>query len=141
MIGPYISVGTPLSGTYTTRLQDEPREKKGGLKRSNSSPNIAKMMEDEGKQLPSVDRTSKPIKRCSVFEQEHFYSILNYFSESRSSNGSTPCPSISTCTRYIIKLAICTAVFSEVWVRLELVQHGVIGLKWACWVNLVSLTP
>ena len=51
------------------------------------------------------------------------------------------CPSIRTCPQYIIKLAICTAVFSEVWVRLELVQHGVIGLKWDCGVNLVSLTP
>ena len=32
---------------------------------------------------------------------------------------------------------ICTAVFSQV--RLGLVQHGVMGLKWACGVNLTNL--
>ena len=59
-------IGRQTSGTYIAKLQDEPREKKRGLQRSNSSPNIAKMMEDEGKQLPSVNRASKPIKRYST---------------------------------------------------------------------------
>ena len=31
-----------------------------------------------------------------------------------------------------MSFAICTALFSEVRVRLGLVQHGVMGLKWAC---------
>ena len=38
-------------------------------------------------------------------------------------------------------VAICTAVFSEVRVRSGLVEYGVMGLKWACGVNLKRLTP
>ena len=34
----------------------------------------------------------------------------------------------------------CTAVFSEVRVRLGLLQYGVMGLKWASGVNLTRLT-
>ena len=48
--------------------------------------------------------------------------------------------SVRTCPRYIMRFPICTAVFSEVRVRLGLVQYGVMGLKWACGVNLVRLT-
>ena len=46
-----------------------------------------------------------------------------------------------TCPRYIMRFAICTAVLSEVRVRLGLVQYGVMGLKWACGVNFTRLTP
>ena len=49
--------------------------------------------------------------------------------------------SVRTCQRYIMRFAICTAVFSEVRVRLGLVQYGVMGLKWACGVNLKRITP
>ncbi|XP_053387107.1 ubiquitin carboxyl-terminal hydrolase 8-like [Mercenaria mercenaria] len=60
--------GEGKGGTYVTRLKDEPSTLKSGLKRSNSSPNIAKMMEDESKlpqrkAPPSVDRGNKPVKR------------------------------------------------------------------------------
>ena len=41
------------------------------------------------------------------------------------------------CPRYIMRFAICTALFS----RLGLLQYGVMGLKWACGVNLVRLSP
>lgn len=55
-------------GTYTTRLRDEPSLPQSGLKRSSSSPNIAKMVEDEtsvtARQAPpSIDRGNKPLKR------------------------------------------------------------------------------
>ena len=66
------TAGQQPKGTYTAKLQDEPREKKRGLQRSNSSPNIAKMMEDEGKQLPSIDRASKPIKRYAPHKLAHY---------------------------------------------------------------------
>ncbi|KAK3095889.1 hypothetical protein FSP39_020374, partial [Pinctada imbricata] len=56
---------TPVSqqsGTYTTRLREEPTTPRRGLTRSNSSPNIAKMMtdEDKGPSIPTIDRASKP---------------------------------------------------------------------------------
>ena len=49
--------------------------------------------------------------------------------------------SVRTRPRYIMRFAICTAVFIEVRARLGLVQFGVIGLKWAFGVNLTRLTP
>ena len=58
---------------------------------------------------------------------------LHRFSESRSSNGSTP--TVCTYPRYIMRFAICTAVFSEIRIRLGLVQYGVLGLN-----RLVGLT-
>ncbi|CAG2252384.1 UBP5 [Mytilus edulis] len=56
------------AGKYTTKLKDEPTTSKRGLSRSNSSPNIAKMMEEEDKVTPlrpSIDRSSKPAQRES----------------------------------------------------------------------------
>ena len=62
----------PQTGSYTTKLKDEASTPRKGLSRSNSSPNIAKLMEDEEaarsvqpvrKIVPSVDRGSKPLKR------------------------------------------------------------------------------
>ncbi|WAR29496.1 UBP8-like protein [Mya arenaria] len=59
----------PQKGTYTTKLKDDNTTPKRGLSRSNSSPNIAKMFEDEGKSLPekkivpSVNRGIKPVEK------------------------------------------------------------------------------
>ena len=56
-----------LSGQLSvTKLKDEPTTTKRGLTRSNSSPNIAKMMFDEEqapKTRPTVDRAAKPQPR------------------------------------------------------------------------------
>ncbi|XP_022306135.2 ubiquitin carboxyl-terminal hydrolase 8-like isoform X2 [Crassostrea virginica] len=56
-----------LSGQLSvTKLKDEPTTTKRGLTRSNSSPNIAKMMFDEEqapKTRPAVDRAAKPQPR------------------------------------------------------------------------------
>ncbi|XP_052267863.1 ubiquitin carboxyl-terminal hydrolase 8-like isoform X2 [Dreissena polymorpha] len=57
------------SGTYTTKLKDEPETQRRGLSRSNSSPNIAKLLENEDRlvqqqrPLPSVNRGTKPVDR------------------------------------------------------------------------------
>ena len=57
---------------FTTRLKDElSTPKSHGLARSHSSPNIAKMMQDEDEAAsflhPSVDRTLKPAcTRCKI---------------------------------------------------------------------------
>ncbi|KAK3598059.1 hypothetical protein CHS0354_042432 [Potamilus streckersoni] len=58
------------SNTFTTKLKDEPSGLSrygGGLKRSSSSPNIAKLVEEEVREkkvpLPSVDRSKKPEMR------------------------------------------------------------------------------
>ena len=37
---------------------------------------------------------------------------------------------VHTCQQFIMRFTICTAVFIEVRVRLGLVQHVVMGLKW-----------
>ena len=42
---------------------------------------------------------------------------------------SSVCQSVRTCPLYIMRFTICTAVFSEVRVKLGLVQYGVMGLK------------
>lgn len=59
--------GDERQGTYTTKLKVEPQTTKRGLSRSNSSPNIAKMVEEEiaaeKKHVPSIDRGNKPLKR------------------------------------------------------------------------------
>ena len=52
-------------GVYKTKLKEESNSPSmgGGLKRSHSSPNIAKMMDEEQappKPMPQVDRTNKP---------------------------------------------------------------------------------
>ncbi|KAJ8311552.1 hypothetical protein KUTeg_010907 [Tegillarca granosa] len=61
-----------INGTYTAKLKDEPStETKKGLSRSYSSPNIAKLLEEEEnerlkktqKTTPSFDRSSKPESR------------------------------------------------------------------------------
>ncbi|CAC5425634.1 USP8 [Mytilus coruscus] len=60
-----------LPGKYTTKLKDEPTTTKRGLSRSNSSPNIAKMMEEEDKVTPlkpSIDRSNKPAQRYIIPE-------------------------------------------------------------------------
>ena len=48
---------------------------------------------------------------------------------------------VLTCPRCFMRFIICTAMFSVVRVRLGLVQHGVMGLKWACGVHLARLAP
>ncbi|XP_060069367.1 ubiquitin carboxyl-terminal hydrolase 8-like [Ylistrum balloti] len=58
---------TPQREVYKTKLKDESEQgRSGGLKRSFSSPDISKLMEDDGHikpNLPSVDRTKKPSQR------------------------------------------------------------------------------
>ncbi|XP_033725421.1 ubiquitin carboxyl-terminal hydrolase 8-like [Pecten maximus] len=58
---------TPQRDVYKTKLKDEPEQgRSGGLKRSFSSPDITKLMEEEGQlkpSMPSVDRTKKPSQR------------------------------------------------------------------------------
>lgn len=58
---------TPQREVYKTKLKDESEQgRSGGLKRSFSSPDISKLIEDEGPHkpsLPSVDRTKKPSQR------------------------------------------------------------------------------
>ena len=64
----------PAPKKYTTKLKDEPSTLKRGLSRSNSSPNIAKMMEDEeraessGHLKPDINRSNKPMQRQLVPE-------------------------------------------------------------------------
>ncbi|CAG2225089.1 UBP5 [Mytilus edulis] len=56
---------------HNKKLKDEPTTSKRGLSRSNSSPNIAKMMEEEDKVTPlrpSIDRSSKPAQRQLIPE-------------------------------------------------------------------------
>ncbi|XP_021379459.1 ubiquitin carboxyl-terminal hydrolase 8-like isoform X1 [Mizuhopecten yessoensis] len=58
---------TPQRGMYKTKLKDESEQgRSGGLKRSFSSPDITKLMEEETLRkpdLPSVDRSKKPTPR------------------------------------------------------------------------------
>ncbi|KAL4216469.1 Ubiquitin carboxyl-terminal hydrolase 8 [Mactra antiquata] len=61
-------LGDPKSGIYTTKLKDEPTSSKSNLKRSNSSPNIAQLIDNEDKlpqrKTPVIpDRGNKPVKR------------------------------------------------------------------------------
>lgn len=60
------SIGLPSGQLSVTKLKDEPATPKRGLTRSNSSPNIAKMLFDEEqapKTRPVVDRGAKPQPR------------------------------------------------------------------------------
>ena len=50
---------------------------------------------------------------------------------------SPPSVCLSVCPYMPTIHSIHTALFSEVRVRLRLVLHGVMGLKWSCGVNLV----
>ncbi|XP_052096420.1 ubiquitin carboxyl-terminal hydrolase 8-like [Mytilus californianus] len=68
---PQTKIKLPADGKYTTKLKDEPTTTKRGLSRSNSSPNIAKMMEEEDKVpplKPSIDRSNKPAQRQLIPE-------------------------------------------------------------------------
>lgn len=60
-------LGTPASqkSVYKMKLKDDSSPSGGGLKRSHSSPNIAQLVENEGKEKPKpqVDRSTKPISR------------------------------------------------------------------------------
>ncbi|XP_048750145.2 ubiquitin carboxyl-terminal hydrolase 8-like isoform X2 [Ostrea edulis] len=63
---PYTQTSQPPGQLSVTKLKDEPTTPKRGLTRSNSSPNIAKMMFDEEqapKTLPTVNRAMKPQPR------------------------------------------------------------------------------
>lgn len=68
-LGLYInlkSIGLPPGQLSVTKLKDEPSTPKRGLTRSNSSPNIAKMLFDEEqapKTLPVINRAAKPQPR------------------------------------------------------------------------------
>lgn len=66
-LGLYIeSIGLPPGQLSVTKLKEEPATPKRGLSRSNSSPNIAKMLFDEEqapKTRPVVDRGAKPQPR------------------------------------------------------------------------------
>ncbi|XP_062575612.1 ubiquitin carboxyl-terminal hydrolase 8-like isoform X2 [Saccostrea cucullata] len=63
---PHIQTSRPSGQLSVTKLKDEPSTPSRGLTRSNSSPNIAKMMFDEEqapKTRPTIDRTIKPMER------------------------------------------------------------------------------
>lgn len=63
---PVTQTGLPSGQLSVTKLKDEPATPKRGLTRSNSSPNIAKMLFDEEqapKTRPVVDRGAKPQPR------------------------------------------------------------------------------
>lgn len=60
------STGLPPGQLSVTKLKEEPANPKRGLTRSNSSPNIAKMLFDEEqapKTLPVINRAAKPQPR------------------------------------------------------------------------------
>ncbi|XP_013398509.1 ubiquitin carboxyl-terminal hydrolase 8 [Lingula anatina] len=63
-------VSPSASGRYFMQLQDEPSKPKTNLKRTNSSPNLTKLGDDDDfkgtKLFPSIDRTTKPAARFST---------------------------------------------------------------------------
>ena len=87
-------------------------------------------LDEEKSECTGLDKQKISAHNCKYF-------LTRIFS-SPNSIPVTPA-SVRTCPRYIMRFAICTAVFSEVRVRLGLVQYGAMGLKWACGVNLVRL--
>ena len=76
-----------------------------------------------------------------TFIPRHFKKcgVLCYTLHSKNCVQESVYPYVRTCPRYIMRFAICTAVFSEV--RLGLVQYGVMGLNGLDGVSLTRLTP
>lgn len=70
---PVSVLGTPASqkSVYKMKLKDDSSSSSSGLKRSHSSPNIAQLVENEGKEKlkPQVDRSTKPISRLDGARQ------------------------------------------------------------------------